>query len=112
MAFPSAIPVDEIKYLVDVLRGAEKAIDFPKAWRSVYAVIGFVSGKFLDDAGFATKAVEVKATKPSKKALADAIESLAQPADKVTPKLAGQNLAWLIPILIELGTKFLNRKKG
>lgn len=101
--YPDKVPVDEISYLVAVLR-RRQPVDFAQGFRAAYVVIGFLGGKFLGEVS--TKAVAEK--KVSAKVLADTLESFLPDGPQVAPKAVG---AFLVPILIELALKWVRNKK-
>jgi hypothetical protein len=102
--FPTSLPQDEIRYLIDVLTGTEK-LDKARGLKAIYGVVGYLSGLFLNNV--TTASTTVKSKRASKKQVAAALESLTA-KDEVQTKAFP---FWLIPILLDLGKKWLENKK-
>jgi hypothetical protein len=115
--FPTVLPVEAVRYLVDVLRG-EATLDYRKGVEYAYDTIGYLLGKFWAAdpvSGLSAKAqttvfaakVKPPVKAPSKKYVAAALEELIIP----TGKAAGQDFSWLVPILLDLVGKWLSGRK-
>lgn len=104
-----SFPIDEVKYLVGILRGTE-TFDKAKAWRAAINVANYIGVNLFGEVLAASvKDSKVTLKKYNKKSVAKALESMLDDGFKIKSWVG--DLAWLIPVLLDLAKKFLENKK-
>jgi hypothetical protein len=101
---PTTLPVDSLDYIIDVL-GGQTTLDRNKGITAVYNVLGYLLGKVFSTVSVASVAIKPK--KLSKKQIVVQLKGLKGEGVK-----AEAVPAWLIPILLDLAQKWLQKKAG